>query len=114
MVPVCCAPLIRATRILFFEFIAAGILTFATMVSYGSGKEALAGSPLQCAYISVAMFYVFVFCGQVSGGHGNPIISIALLFTKGSNVTPLNLIIYILAQYIGAIVGAAVGKLYFI
>jgi glycerol uptake facilitator-like aquaporin len=55
------------------------------------------------------MFYAFVIGGQTSGGQGNPIITIALIFTKGSNVTILNSIIYIVSQFMGAIVGGAIG-----
>jgi glycerol uptake facilitator-like aquaporin len=54
------------------------------------------------------MFFAFVISGQLSGGQGNPIITIALIFTKGSNVTILNSIIYIVFQFVGAFLGGAI------
>lgn len=82
------------------------------MVSYNPAFPA--GNSSQCAFISLAMFFAFVISGQLSGGHGNPIITIALIFTKGSNINGFKLIIYIVAQYIGAIVGAAIGMKFII
>jgi len=66
------------------------------------------------AYISLAMFMAFVISGQLSGGQGNPIITLALLFTKGSNVNLRNCLIYISSQFVGAITAGAIGKLAFI
>lgn len=106
MLPVCCAPLIRITRILFFEFVAAFIVTFGTMVSYGSYPHA---EYTQIAFISLSMFFAFVVSGQVSGGQANPIITLALVFMKGSNVTILTQFIYYVFQFAGAIVAGAVG-----
>jgi glycerol uptake facilitator-like aquaporin len=59
------------------------------------------------------MFYAFVIGGQISGGQGNPIITIALIFTRGSNVTILNSLVYFISQCVGAIAGGAIGKIYF-
>lgn len=64
----------------------------------------------QCTYVALAMFFTFVICGQLSGGHGNPIITLALLFNKGSNMNFLKCLIYIVSQYAGCFVGGAVGK----
>jgi glycerol uptake facilitator-like aquaporin len=72
------------------------------------------GATTYAAYSSLIMFLTFVISGQLSGGQGNPIITIALLFMKGSNVTLLNSIIYIVTQFVGAIVGGAIGIIYFI
>ena len=77
------------------------------MTTYGPNQTV---NNTQCAFISLAMFYAFVISGQLSGGQGNPIITIALVFTKGSNVTVLNSIIYIVTQFVGSIVGGALGK----
>lgn len=96
----------RVTRILFFEFFASFIVTFGTMVSYGSYPHS---SYTQIAFISLSMFFAFVVSGQTSGGQANPIITLALVFTKGSNVTILNSLIYILFQFVGSIVAGAVG-----
>ncbi len=65
------------------------------------------------AYSSLIMFLTFVISGQMSGGQGNPIITIALLFMKGSNVTPLNAMVYIVTQFVGAIAGGAIGIIYY-
>jgi glycerol uptake facilitator-like aquaporin len=55
------------------------------------------------------MFYAFIIGGQITGGQGNPIITIALIFTRGSNVTTLNSLVYFVSQFAGAIVGGAFG-----
>jgi glycerol uptake facilitator-like aquaporin len=78
------------------------------MVSYGPATSS-ASSYTQCAYISLVMFWTFVISGQLSGGQGNPIFTLALILTNGSNVTLLNSIVYILAQFSGAITGGALG-----
>jgi glycerol uptake facilitator-like aquaporin len=82
-----------------------------TMVTYGPLGEQ---NYTQCAFISLAMFYAFIIAGQLSGGHGNPSITIALMFTRGAYITWFKAIIYIISQFAGAIAGAAIGKLYFI
>lgn len=61
---------------------------------------------------AMIMFLTFVISGQLSGGQGNPIISLALLFTKGTNVTMLNFPIYFFTQFVGAIAGGAIGKFF--
>ena len=82
-----------------------------TMVTYGPLGEQ---NYTQCAFISLAMFYAFIVAGQVSGGHGNPIITIALIFTRGAYITWFKAIIYTISQFAGAIAGGAIGKLFFI
>lgn len=80
------------------------------MVSYGTNPSDFTHT----AYISMGMFLTFVICGQLSGGQGNMIITIALLFTRGSNVTMLNSIAYIVTQFAGALVGGVIGTCYHI
>ena len=79
------------------------------MVSYGNAKVP-ATQYAQAGFAGVAMFFAFVVSGQVSGGQANPVITISLMFTRGSNVTVLNSIIYIVSQFIGSIVAGAVGN----
>lgn len=79
------------------------------MVSYGN-PTVPATQYAQAGFAGVAMFFAFVVSGQVSGGQANPVITISLMFTRGSNVTVLNSIIYIVSQFIGSIVAGAVGN----
>ena len=79
------------------------------MVSYGTPKYPNT-EYAQCAFVAMSLFFAFVVSGQVSGGQANPIITLSLLFTRGSNVTILNSIIYIVSQFIGSIVAGAVGN----
>lgn len=83
------------------------IFTLGVMVSY-------VGKFPNVAYISLAMFMAFVVSGQLSGGQGNPIVTLALLFTKGSNVNLKNCLVYICSQFVGAITAGAIGTLIFI
>lgn len=103
----CCAPVLRMTRIVLFEFVASLIFTYGTMASYPQNGQY---PSMQVAYMSLLMFLGFVVCGQLSGGHGNPIFTVALLMTKGTGVTILNCIVYVLTQFAGAIAGGAIGK----
>lgn len=110
--PVICAPVLRITRILVFEFAAAMMFTYGTMVSYGPpAPNNFIG---HIAYMSLLMFFCFVICGQLTGGHGNPIFTLTLLLTKGSDVTLMRAFLYWAAQFIGAFAGGAVGKLFVI
>lgn len=64
----------------------------------------------QCSYIALSMFFTFVLFGQLSGGQGNPIITIALFFNKGSGMNIFKFLICVIAQYVGSLAGGAVGK----
>lgn len=102
------------TRIIFFEFLAGLIVSYGGMTiyfTYNNQGQPLPISPfIQSGFIALAMFYAFIISGQLSGGQGNPIITIALIFTRGSNVTILNMFIYVIMQFAGSIVGGAIGK----
>ena len=56
----------------------------------------------------MALFLVMSFTGQLTGGHCNPIITLALLISKGNKMTPKIAAVYIVAQYVGAFAGGAI------
>ena len=59
----------------------------------------------------MALFLVMSFAGQFTGGHCNPIITLALLISKGNKMTPKIAVVYMCAQFVGAIAGGGIGKL---
>ena len=65
-------------------------------------------------FISLAMFLVFCLCGQLTGGHANPIITLSLMFTRGTKIGLIEGVVYIVSQFAGSIAGGAVGIVHFI
>lgn len=60
----------------------------------------------------MSLFLVMCLCGQLTGGHANPIVTFGLLITKGGKVTLINAIVYIGSQFAGSFAGAAIGSFY--
>ncbi len=80
----------------------------AVLVLFGCGTAVVTGGDLVATSLAfglaiVAMAYVI---GPVSGCHVNPAVSLAMLMTKKMNVKEF--IGYVVAQVIGAIVGAGI------
>lgn len=61
------------------------------------------------AFESLVYFLALCFAGQLTGGHCNPAITTSLLISKGNKITLIASIVYIFAQFLGAIVGGAIG-----
>lgn len=87
----------------------AELIGTATLVLFGCGSAAIAGSTLGTLGIAlafglsiVAMAYVI---GNISGCHINPAVSLAMLINKKMSVK--DFIFYVVAQVIGAIIGTA-------
>ena len=100
--------LFKWTRIILFEFFASFFFTYGVMRTYflpdGTHNFAHSGS------ISLIMFFVLCLCGQITGAHANPIITLALMFTKGTKINLIYGAIYIVSQFLGSFAGAATGR----
>lgn len=62
-------------------------------------------NPFHEISISVSLYLAIVLTAPFCGGHYNPAVSCAMFFKKDSKITKRKLGIYILAQYVGAILG---------
>ncbi|MDD2371883.1 MAG: aquaporin [Firmicutes bacterium] len=89
------------------KYISELIGTFA-LVFIGSGTYILAGNMV--GQLGVAIAYglaiigIYSAIGRVSGGHINPAVTLGALVTK--RITPIDSIFYIVAQFVGATLGA--------
>ena len=54
------------------------------------------------------LFLLIIAFGQVSGGHFNPVVTMAAAITK--RIDPIDAVVYILAQLSGAVLGALLVK----
>lgn len=90
-----------------FEFFASFFFTYGVMRTYylANGTPNYAHS----GYVSLSMFFVMCLSGQLTGGHANPIITLALMMTKGTNINLIYGLIYIISQFAGSFAGAATG-----
>eukprot|EP01102_Stenamoeba_stenopodia_P005069 TRINITY_DN15573_c0_g1_i1.p1 TRINITY_DN15573_c0_g1~~TRINITY_DN15573_c0_g1_i1.p1 ORF type:complete len:319 (-),score=43.55 TRINITY_DN15573_c0_g1_i1:122-1078(-) len=91
----------------FIEFIGTGLLTYVSCASVMSSVEQGFWSPrLALALIQVPILAIFIFStARPTGGHLNPMITIATVFTRLT--TPVRGTLYVIAQATGAICGAA-------
>ena len=67
-------------------------------------------NPGHSAFESMALFLVMSFAGQLTGGHCNPIITLALLISRGNKMTPKIAFVYMCSQFAGAIAGGGIGN----
>lgn len=100
-----CPTVFRWTRIILFEFFASFFFTYGVMCSYylADGKPNYAHS----GFVSLSMFLVMCLCGQLTGAHANPIITLALMMTKGTKINVIYGVVYIVSQFAGSFAGAA-------
>ena len=89
-----------------FEFLASFFFTYGVMCSYFD--EAGIPNFAHSAFVSLSLFLVMCLSGQLTGGHANPIVTLALLINRGSRITPLIAIAYIVSQFLGSFAGGAV------
>ena len=89
------------------KYISELIGTFA-LVFVGSGAFIIGGGGIGILGIALAyglaVIGIYSAIGRVSGGHMNPAVTIGALVSK--RITPIDSIFYILAQFIGATLGA--------
>ena len=84
--------------ILLFEFLGTAFLTalFAACFAMGDATGLLCG-----------FFILLIFSARISGSHFNPAITLAFMFRRDTGRFSRKLgLLYILAQYLGAIIGA--------
>lgn len=62
-------------------------------------------NPTHSIFESMTLFVCLCFVGQLTDAHCNPAVTLSLLVCKGKNVSYLMAVIYIISQYLGAIVG---------
>jgi glycerol uptake facilitator-like aquaporin len=86
--------------ILLFEFIGTLLLT----ALFNSCYQALDASGLLCGF-----FILLIFSARISGSHFNPAITLAFMFRRDTGrFSRLLGLLYIAAQYSGAILGAII------
>lgn len=91
----------------FAEFIGTFMLVFVgtgAVVIAGSGETPIDALGIGLAFGLTVTFMAFT-VGAISGGHFNPAVTLAMLLNKRLDVK--NAIIYMIAQFLGAIVGSA-------
>jgi glycerol uptake facilitator-like aquaporin len=65
-------------------------------------------NPIHSFFISCCLFLILCYSGQLTGGHCNPAVTLALLITKGNKITPLVFVVYALSQFAGALLGGLI------
>jgi glycerol uptake facilitator-like aquaporin len=65
-------------------------------------------NPTHSVFNSLALFLVLCFSGQLTGGHCNPAVTLALLISKGNRIRIPVALAYIFSQFLGAIAGGAI------
>ncbi|CAH8519235.1 unnamed protein product [Dicrocoelium dendriticum] len=91
----------RLFRISLAESIGVGIISFMIILS-----EPNVNIPTHAAIIGAAFAVAVWITGPISGGHVNPIVSLAFVITR--RISVLAFVAYVCAQVIGAIVGSII------
>ena len=109
--------LFRWARIIIFEFISSVLLVYGIMSSqYETPPYPRPDdyqpilNPGHSAFISLALFLVMSFAGQLTGGYSNPAFVLSLMISKGNKLTPKIGIVYMLSEFAGAISGGGLGN----
>lgn len=100
-------------RAIIAEFVATFLfvyITVGTIIDQANQKNACAGvGALGIAWAVGVMIFVLVYCtAGISGGHINPAVTFAMLVAR--KVSLNRAVLYMLAQCVGAICGAAIVK----
>jgi aquaporin NIP len=92
------------------SFLLVFFITSVVTLYVSTGSQAQFGTDMAVVGFvqGLALFGVIVMFGAVSGGHFNPAVTLAVLTIK--RINPLDAVIYILAQLIGAVGGAYLTK----
>lgn len=94
-------------RIFVFETIGTCILTFGILCSrYIPPLSDKIPNPFHEISVSFSLYLAIVLTAPFSGGHYNLAVSCAMFFKRGSKITKKKLGVYVLAQYLGAIIGS--------
>ena len=70
-------------------------------------------NPFHDIFISLSLYLAIGLCAPFSGGHFNPVVTIGVYFLKDAKMTKKKLLIYIISQFIGAIIGVTLAKIFF-
>lgn len=65
-------------------------------------------NPGHSVFVSCSLFLSLCFSGQLTGGHCNPAVTVTLLISKGNKITIKIALVYIVSQYIGALLGGLI------
>lgn len=94
-------------RAVFCEFIATLIFVFIGVGSVCATVEAQSSAVINYSTAFGLAITILAFSiGDVSGGHINPAVTLSMAITK--QITPLRAAAYVLAQIVGAIIGAGI------
>lgn len=89
-----------AAKIFFFEFTGTMLLTYGVVVADVPGSET-------DFLIACSLFLAISWCGEFTGGHVNPAVSLGLwIYEKYDHLWS-----YIIAQFAGALTGAIFGTI---
>ena len=96
----CCTTFKESLLILLFEFLGTMLLT----ALFASVFATLDGAGLLCGF-----FILLIFSARISGSHFNPAITLAFMFRRDTGrFSRLLGLLYIAAQYLGAVCGALI------
>lgn len=70
-------------------------------------------NPFHDVFISLSLYLAIVIGAPFSGGHFNPAVSIGVYFLKEAKMNNGKLATYIISQFIGAIIGVTLAKIFF-
>jgi len=92
----------------FAEFVGSGLFVYVACGAAANTSMFLTPGPVAIAIALAFGLTLFTLCfmiGHISGGHLNPVISI--VFVALRKITPIRGVMYVLAQFFGTLLGAA-------
>lgn len=101
-------------RIFVFEVIGTAVFSFGIVCTqYVPPLADKVKNPFHDIFISLSLYLAIVIGAPFSGGHFNPAVSIGLFFLPDTKMSTGKLFTYIIAQFIGAIIGITFAGLIF-
>jgi glycerol uptake facilitator-like aquaporin len=97
-----------------FEVIGTFILAFGIVCcQYVPPLKDKIPNPFHDIFISLSLYLAIVIGAPFSGGHFNPAVTFGVYFLKDAKMTNGKLSTYLIAQFIGAIIGVTLAKIFF-
>lgn len=101
-------------RIFVFEVLGTFILAFGVACSqYVPPLKNKTPNPFHDVFVSLSLYLAIVIGAPFCGGHFNPAVSFGFYFLKEAKMSTGKLITYLIAQFIGAIIGVTLAKIFF-
>lgn len=98
-------------NIVFFEFTGTALFSYGVLACLNTSLVLpILGGVFSSAFISLSLFIAIVWGGQFTGGHFNPAVTLGFMLKREKRLHWAKGLVYMLAQILGAWVGAGMGK----